>query len=80
MHTAHAPKEFRANVTKTIAKQPKGGKKPLLTLGIIEPEGIWKGSNKKDLKTNTIAKTGKKEIEYSTKTGCLPSAIRLERK
>jgi hypothetical protein len=44
-------------------------KSPTSSVGIIEPDGMRKGSNRKPRKIKTTSKTGKKDFEYSSKSG-----------
>jgi hypothetical protein len=51
---------------------------PILKVGIIDPEGILKGSTKNDLITNTINITGKNPAVYSKKAERVsPSFLRF---
>ena len=44
-------------------------KSPSNSVGIIDPEGIRKGSNKKERMTKTNSRIGKNDFAYSTITG-----------
>ncbi|MCY1378682.1 hypothetical protein D9M69_663380 [compost metagenome] len=46
-------------------------KSPTSSVGFIEPDGIWKGSTRKERSTSTMASTGKKDFPYSTSSGSL---------
>src|SRR5688572_33489606 len=48
-------------------------KSPISSVGIMEPDGILKGSTRNERSRNTTRITGKKLIEYSTHQGCLAS-------
>src|SRR6185369_10800155 len=52
-------------------------KSPMSSVGIMEPDGILKGSTRKERSRNTARITGKKLIEYSTHHGCRASGDRL---
>jgi hypothetical protein len=44
-------------------------KSPTNSVGIIDPDGIRKGSNKNDRSIRTAINTGKKALEYSMRSG-----------
>lgn len=48
-------------------------KSPINNVGLREPDGIRKGSNKNERKRKTISKKGKNERAYSTQTGNVPT-------
>jgi len=47
-------------------------KSPVTSVGIIDADGILKGSNRKDRINRTTSRIGKKDLAYSTMTGSGP--------
>src|SRR5487761_1988562 len=52
-------------------------KSPTISVGIIDPEGILKGSNRNERSMNTARITGKKLFGYSTHQGSFSPIVRF---